>query len=191
MMPRDSNISSDRFTQLASWSLPPAVYALASARPPHPLFENRCEPLQAERRSQATGMRLDQLLAPTFAGSGSSIALWEYDFKDGHCFDIVYAVKGSERLEYWHVRYADDAPAPESERIACSEQGLFFCLFFDLISIAYFRAKTDGDALDNLLAAAASVGFRHFDEVMTLEEEIGSDEDREALLRRKSVQIAD
>jgi hypothetical protein len=191
-LPSDDADNLDRLEQLESFALPPNILALALGRPPHPLFERICQPLKIQERSEVLGCDLTGIQEPGISGDGKSIALWEEDHEDGHCFDIFYAVNDDEGIEYWHVRYADDMDGPDAKRVAKSEQGLFFWLFFYLIGHAYFVAKMHETALQDLRAAAGDVGVRHLENVMTLEEEIGTDySDQEAVLCKRSLAIRD
>jgi hypothetical protein len=96
-------------------------------------------------------------------------------------FEVVYCAEVDGGLEFWHIMYADDTDGPQAERIAKSEQGLFYWLFFSLIRSEFSRHGER--AYSNLAEAARSVGFEHLVDVFRLEEAIGSDYERRGELR--------
>jgi len=161
---------------------------MADANLPHPAFESRCETLRCDERRSQDGLNLDRVEARDETGGNVSAALWEHDVGDGHAFEVVYCARPEVGTEFWHVLYADDADGPVAERVAISEQGLFYWLFFFLIESEFF---IHGErAYSTLADAAKSVGFEHLAAVFRLEEEIGSDYERRGELTAQSLAIA-
>ena len=177
----------NRLEQLRSWGLSPTLLRMADGELPHPAFDSKCEPLRVEERRKASGSQLDDAEARDETGGLISAALWEHDVGDGHAFEVVYCAKGQDGLEFWNVMYADDMDGPDAERVARSEQGLFYWLFFSLIRSEFF-VHGEG-AYATLAAAAKAVNFKHLVEVFRLEEEIGTDYARHGELIAKSLAI--
>jgi hypothetical protein len=167
--------------------LPENLLRIAKGGLPHPAFETWCEALRCDER-RAVGLNLDRVEARDETAGHVSAALWEHDVGDGHAFEVVYCAKVGGGLEFWHVMYADDTDGPEAERIAKSEQGLLYWLFFSLIASELSR-HGEG-AYFKLAEAAKSVGFEHLIAVSRLEEEIGSDYDPRGELAESSLTIA-
>lgn len=175
---------SKRIKQLQVWNVPEKIIAFAHAKFPHPAFEAICERLP--RNEARLGLALDQVKERAETG-GLSVALWQHDVGDGHAIEVVYCTMGAHGIEYWHVMYSDCEPAPQSQLIGRSEQGLYFWMFFFLIEPEF---SLHGErAYETLVAAAKSVGFRFLIEVFRLEEEIGSDSERFSELSRHSCNI--
>jgi hypothetical protein len=175
----------DRIDKLRTWGLPATLLRMADADLPHPAFEAWCETLRYDERRRQAGLNLDRVVARDESGGTVSAALWEHDLGDGHAFEVVYCAKAAGGTEFWHVLYADDTDGPEAERIARSEQGLFYWLFFSLIRSEFL---IHGErAYSTLADAAKSVGFEHLVEVFRLEEEIGSDYERRDELTARSL----
>lgn len=177
----------NRLEQLRQWGLSAPLLRIANGDLPHPAFEAWCEPLRYDERREV-GLGLDRVEARDETGGHTSAALWEQDVGDGHAFEVVYCAKVEGGLEFWHVMYADDTDGPQAERIATSEQGLLYWLFFSLIGSEFFR-HGEG-ACSNLAEAAKSVGFEHLVDVFRLEVEIGSDYERRGELTARSLSIA-
>lgn len=177
----------NRIEQLRQWGLTAPLLRLADGELPHPAFDPWCEPIRHDER-RAVRLDLDRVKARDETGGRISAALWEHDVGDGHAFEVVYCMKAEGGLEFWHVMYADDTDGPQAERIAKSEQGLFYWLFFSLIQSEFFRHGERAYA--NLAEAAKSVGFEQLVDVFRLEKEIGSDYERRGELTERSLSIA-
>jgi hypothetical protein len=176
----------DRLEQLQRWGLTAPLLRLADGDLPHPAFESRCEPIRYDERREF-GLNLDRVEARDETSGHVSAALWEHDVGYGHAFEVVYCAEAKGGVEFWHVMYADDTDGPQPERIAKSEQGLFYWLFFSLIQSEFFSRGER--AYSNLAEAAKSVGFEHLVDVFRLEEEIGSDYERRGELTEQSLSI--
>lgn len=176
-----------RIKQLQAWALSEKLLGLADGHYPHPAFKHWCERLRYEKRRQTPNLNLDRVEAREETGNQVSAALWEYDLGDGHAFEVVYCAKANDALEFWHVAYADDTDGPEANRIARSEQGLYYWLFFSLIQSEFH--KQGERAYSTLAEAAKSVGFEHLLDVFRLEEGIGSDYERRGELITQSLAI--
>lgn len=150
-----------------------------------------CQPIKFDKRNEFIGARLEEMQPIGPSGIRPAVALWENDCCDGHAFDVLYCERFDDETEFWNVSYADDMDEPNSNRVARSEQGLFFWLFFFLIPAEYFRHRVNQDAFDSLTAAAESVGFRYLSDVMKFEEEFGSDENVLRLICERSLMIND
>lgn len=177
----------NRLGQLRQWGLGAPLLRISDGDLPHPAFEAWCEPLRYDER-RGVGLNLDRVEARDETGGHVSAALWEHDVGDGHAFEVVYCAEAQGSTEFWHVMYADDTDGPQAERVARSEQGLFYWLFFSLIGSEFFRHGER--AYSNLVEAATSVGFEHLVDVFRLEEEIGSAYERRGELTERSLSIA-
>src|SRR5947209_548198 len=130
----------DRRNQLAALGLSPALLNLASQRWPHPAFEFPC------------GHPYRCYSVPGEYWPEGFIQPWE-------CTEEAVGVRRTaDGLEFlaWYL----ESPDPP-ERIARTEQGLFFWLFSYLIE--YEEWEDEAPALVRLRAAAAAVGFRYID----------------------------
>lgn len=187
VIPQQQVGMADRLEQLQKWGLTTPLLRIADGDLPHPAFDAWCEPLRCNERSEV-GLALDRVEVRDETGGHPSAAMWEHDVGDGHAFEVVYCVKVEGGLEFWHVMYADDTDGPQAERIAKSEQGLLYWLFFSLIGSEFFR---HGERAYSALAEAAqSVGFGHLVDVFRLEEQIGSDYERRGELTARSLSLA-
>ncbi len=176
-----------RLEQLRAWGLSQTLLRMADGDLPHPAFNACCEPLSIAERRRTAGMNLDGVEPRDETAGHVTAALWEHDVGDGHAFEVVYCGKNRDDIEFWHVMYADDTDEPDAERIARSEQGLFFWLFFSLIPSEFFEHGERAYA--TLVAAADAVEFNYLVDVFRVEEEIGSDYQRRRELVSRSLSI--
>src|SRR5262249_8661189 len=130
----------DRRSQLEALGLSPALVRLATQKYPHPAFEFPCEePYRCYS-------------VPAEYWPADFTPLWE-------CCEEVVGCRGTaEGVEFlaWDLETLG-----QPERLARSEQGLFFWLFSYLIE--YEEWDDEAAALGRLREASAAIGFMNFD----------------------------
>jgi hypothetical protein len=158
----------DRHAQLAEAGLSTALLSLATERWPVPGFEFPC------------GHVYRCYSVPPECWPEGFVPLWE-------CMETVVGVRrtpvGRAFME-WYL----ESPAPPV-LLAWSEQGLLFWLFSYLIE--YEEWEDEAAALERLRAAAAAVGFRHFDRLWAFMLQHGQETDYRERVRAEALTIED